>query len=122
MQVLAEQVPSIPNIVLILFEALGVGIFLAIAMIRALKKLALSKLLLVFYAFIVIIAFFAPNKFVPTAFDSGGVATGPITVPFIMAPTAITNTIMDEVNKSFGLKTEARGIMCSVPVEKAYKI
>lgn len=40
----------------------------------------------------------------------------------IMAPAAITNTIMDEVNKSFGLKTEARGIMCSVPVEKAYKI
>ncbi len=40
----------------------------------------------------------------------------------IMAPDTITNTIMDEVNKSFGLKTEARGILCSVPIEKAYKI
>jgi len=29
--------------------------------------------------------FFAPKEFIPTAFDSGGVTTGPITVPFIMA-------------------------------------
>lgn len=110
LQVLAEQVPSIPNIVLILFVALGVGIFLAIAMIRALKNLALSKLLLVFYAFIVIIAFFAPNEFVPTAFDSGGVTTGPITVPFIMAlGTGIALRNKHSSENSFGLVS-----LCSI--------
>ena len=34
---------------------------------------------------IVGLAFFAPPEFVATAFDSGGVTTGPITVSFIMA-------------------------------------
>ena len=110
LQVLAEQVPSIPNIVLILFVALGVGIFLSVAMIRALKNLALSKLLLVFYAIIVIMAFFAPSEFVPTAFDSGGVTTGPITVPFIMAlgaGIALKNKHSSE--NSFGLVS-----LCSI--------
>ena len=83
--VLAEQVPSIPNMVLILAVAVGVGIFLAIALLRTKKRIKLSKLLLIFYGIIIILAFFAPNDFIPTAFDSGGVTTGPITVPFIMA-------------------------------------
>ena len=85
LQVLAEQVPSIPNMVLILCVAVGVGFFLMIAMWRIRKSIPLSRLLLVFYIGIIVLAFFVPNTFVPTAFDSGGVTTGPITVPFIMA-------------------------------------
>jgi intracellular septation protein A len=42
-------------------------------------------MLFILYAFIFILAYFTPNDFVPVAFDSGGVTTGPITVPFIMA-------------------------------------
>ena len=85
LQVLAEQVPSIPNMVLILCVAVGVGIFLMIAMLRIRKEIPLSRLLLICYCGIILLAFFVPNTFVPTAFDSGGVTTGPITVPFIMA-------------------------------------
>lgn len=85
LQVLAEQVPSIPNTVLIICVAVGVGIFLAISLLRAKKGLSLSKLLLVFYALIMILTIFVPSDFIPTAFDSGGVTTGPVTVPFIMA-------------------------------------
>ncbi|MBE6552627.1 MAG: DUF1538 domain-containing protein [Ruminococcaceae bacterium] len=85
LQVLAEQVPSIPNSVLIISVAIGVGLFLSIALYRARKNVPLSRLLLVFYIFIIALAFFAPEDFIPTAFDSGGVTTGPITVPFIMA-------------------------------------
>lgn len=83
--VLAEQIPSIPNSVLIWAVALGVGLFLAIAMIRSRKGIPLSRLLLVFYGAVIVLAFFAPGDFIPAAFDSGGVTTGPITVPFIMA-------------------------------------
>ncbi len=83
--VLAEQVPSVPNMVLIMCVALGVGAFLSIAMIRSLKNISLSKLLLVFYGIVIVLSLFAPKEFVPTAFDSGGVTTGPITVPFIMS-------------------------------------
>ena len=83
--VLAEQVPSIPNMVLIWSVAIGVGIFLVVSMIRSRKGFKLNTLLLVFYGLVIVLAFFAPNDFIPTAFDSGGVTTGPITVPFIMA-------------------------------------
>jgi len=41
---------------------------------------------------------------------------------FILAPANISRQIMDDVNQEFGLRSEARGILCSVPIEKAYKI
>ena len=85
LQVLAEQVPTIPNMLLIACVGVGVGIFLSISLIRNRKELSLRTLLIVFYALIIGMTFFAPKEFVPTAFDSGGVTTGPITVPFIMA-------------------------------------
>ena len=85
LQVLAEQVPNIPNIVLILCVACGVGVFLAIAIVRMKKGVPLSRLLIIFYILVFVLACFAPAEFVPTAFDSGGVTTGPVTVPFIMA-------------------------------------
>lgn len=34
---------------------------------------------------IFVLAFWVPDSFLAVAFDSGGVTTGPITVPFIMA-------------------------------------
>lgn len=40
----------------------------------------------------------------------------------ILSPTAISAQIMNEVNKEFGLRTDAKGIVCAVPVEKALKI
>ena len=85
LQVLAEQVPTIPNAMLILCVGTGVGVFLSITLIRNKKEISLRTLLLIFYTLIIGLSFFAPDEFVPTAFDSGGVTTGPITVPFIMA-------------------------------------
>ena len=85
LQVLARQVPSVPNMVLILSVALGVGLFLAIALIRILVGFALAPLLILFYLLIFLLAMLAPADFLAVAFDSGGVTTGPMTVPFIMA-------------------------------------
>ena len=85
LQVLAGQVPSIPNNVLIWTVAVGVGLFFVLAMLRTLFKIRLSLLLIVFYAVVFILSAFVPNEFVSVAFDSGGVTTGPVTVPFIMA-------------------------------------
>jgi len=85
LQVLARQVPSIPNMTLIGTIALGVGIFLVVAILRILFRIALSKMLFFFYLLLFALAAFAPKDFIPVAFDSGGVTTGPITVPFIMA-------------------------------------
>ncbi len=85
LQVLAQQVPTIPNSILINCVGVGVGLFLSITLIRSKKGLSLRTLLVIFYAIIIGVSFFAPKDFIPTAFDSGGVTTGPITVPFIMA-------------------------------------
>ncbi len=85
LQVLAQQVPSIPNLVLILAVALGVGIFLVISLLRMLFGIPLSYLLLFFYGIIFVLTIFVPGDFLSVAFDSGGVTTGPMTVPFIMS-------------------------------------
>jgi hypothetical protein len=85
LSVLAGQVPSIPSVALIGTVALGVGIFLVIAMLRMIFKFPLARLLIGFYPALFVIAAFAPVDFLAVAFDSGGVTTGPITVPFIMA-------------------------------------
>ncbi len=106
LQVLAEQVPTIPNALLINFVGLGVGLFLCITMIRNKKELPLRRLLVFFYGVVILLAFFAPSEFIPTAFDSGGVTTGPITVPFIMtlgAGLAASKKGKNAGEQSFGL-------------------
>ena len=85
LQVLAEQVSAIPNMVLIMTVAVGVGVFLALAVLRILFKINLSTLLMVLYSLLIVFSFFIPKEFTAIAFDSGGVTTGPMTVPFIMA-------------------------------------
>ncbi len=85
LQVLAQQVPSIPNVTLILSVAAGVGAFLIIALLRMLFGIPLPHMLVVFYIFVFVLTFFVPSGFLAVAFDSGGVTTGPMTVPFIMA-------------------------------------
>ena len=84
LQVLANQVASIPNNVLIYTVAGGVGIFLVIAFLRILYRISLSQTLTVLYILLFLLSFFAPDEFTAVAFDSGGVTTGPMTVPFIM--------------------------------------
>lgn len=106
LQVLATQVPQIPNQVLIFTIAAGVGIFLVIAIMRIFFKISLARLLLVFYMIIFVVAIFVPEDFLAVAFDSGGVTTGPVTVPFIMAMgvgIAAVRSDKDAADDSFGL-------------------
>ncbi|MBO5278105.1 MAG: DUF1538 domain-containing protein [Lachnospiraceae bacterium] len=112
LQVLAEQVPSIPNMVLILTVAVGVGIFLMLAQIRVRMRIPLSYMLVLFYILIFILAFIIPDNFVAVSFDSGGVTTGPITVPFIMALGIGMASVRSDKNSStdsFGLTA-----LCSI--------
>ena len=106
LQVLAQQVPAVPNLILILTVAVGVGIFLAIAVIRIRYQINLSLLLIVLYALLILFSFFVPKDFLAVAFDSGGVTTGPMTVPFIMALGVGLASVRSDKNASsdsFGL-------------------
>ncbi len=86
LQVLATQLNgSIDTWTLIISIGVGVGVFLVIAFLRIVLRIKLSVLLIIFYTAVFVLSFFVPQSFVPLAFDSGGVTTGPMSVPFIIA-------------------------------------
>ena len=107
LKVLADQVQSIDSLLLIATVGVGVGLFLVVAILRILFKIKLSYLLIGFYAVVFVVAFLLPNKdYLAVAFDSGGVTTGPMTVPFIMALGVGIASVRSDRNSdsdSFGL-------------------
>lgn len=106
LQVLAQQVPAVPNMLLVVSVACGVGLFLVVALLRMLFGIALPTLLVAFYVVVFALAVFVPKDFLSVAFDSGGVTTGPMTVPFIMALGVGISAIRSDrhaADDSFGL-------------------
>ena len=111
LQVLAGQVSEVLNsTLLIVFVGLGVGLFLVIAVLKIIFKKDLTMLIIFFYMMMFAITALVLEKgngtFLALAFDSGGVTTGPITVPFIMAlGLGIASTVGGRNSKenSFGL-------------------
>ena len=106
LQVLATNVPNIDTTVLIITVSVGVGIFLLLSMLRMLLVIPLRWMLLGFYALIFILAALVDKDFLAVAFDSGGVTTGPMTVPFIMALGVGVSSIRSDSHAqtdSFGL-------------------
>ncbi len=106
LQVLAANAPNIDTGVLIITVSVGVGVFLLFSMLRILLSIPLKWMLLFFYAAIFAVAAVSNVDFLSVAFDSGGVTTGPMTVPFIMAlGVGVASIRSDERAKSdsFGL-------------------
>ncbi len=111
LSVLAGQVSAVMNgTVLILAVGIGVGIFLVLSILKVIFRKSLSSMLLYFYLVVFAVASLVITTgnapLLPLAFDSGGVTTGPITVPFIMAlGVGIAATIggKNERENSFGL-------------------
>ena len=106
LQVLAGNVPEIDTKVLILTVSVGVGFFLMLCMVRILFSISLRTMLIVFYAIVFAAAFLSEPSILSVAFDSGGVTTGPMTVPFIMALGVGVASIRSDENAkadSFGL-------------------
>ncbi len=111
LQVLAQQVSAVMNgTVLVWTVGIGVGAFLLIAILKIVFRKSLSNILMLFYmllfALALLLAVDEKIDFLPMAFDSGGVTTGPITVPFIMAlGVGISSVLGDRRSQenSFGL-------------------
>lgn len=106
LQVLAANVPEIDTKVLIATVSVGVGFFLMVSMLRILFGIPMKWILSGLYAIVFILAFFSDKNFLSVAFDSGGVTTGPMTVPFIMSMgVGVASIRSDEKAKSdsFGL-------------------
>jgi len=117
LQVLAKQVSVVMNgTVLIYAVGIGVGAFLMVAILRIVFRKALSNILMLFYMLLFALALMlvvnGNEALMPLAFDSGGVTTGPITVPFIMAlGVGISSVLGDRHSQenSFGLVS-----LCSI--------
>ena len=117
LQVLANQVSAVMNGTLLVYTVgIGVGAFLVIAVAKIIFKQSLSHILMLFYMLLFALALMlvigGNEPLLPMAFDSGGVTTGPITVPFIMAlGVGISGVLGDRRSKenSFGLVA-----LCSV--------
>lgn len=106
LKILATQLTSIPDLTLILTVGFGVGIFLMLAAMKILFKWNLRTILILSYSLIFISLFFLPQDFIPVAFDSSGVTTGPISVPFILTlgiGFAASRTDKETKNDTFGL-------------------
>ena len=84
LQVLAGNVPEIDTTVLILTVSVGVGFFLMLCMVRILFSISLRTMLIVFYAIVFAAAFLSDESILSVAFDSGGVASGPLTATFML--------------------------------------
>lgn len=106
LQVLAKTVPHIDTRVLILAVSVGVGFFLAVSLLRIVTGVRIKWLLLGFYLIVFVLAFVSDRDYLSIAFDSGGVTTGPMTVPFILAlGVGVANIRSDSRSQedSFGL-------------------
>lgn len=111
-RILATQIDEagqqfVSDSVLIGTIAIGVGVFIALAFLRQVLQIPLLYMLISGYGVIFALCLMVPPEFISIAFDSGGVTTGPITVPFILALnigiTAILKGNKEESNDSFGL-------------------
>jgi len=84
-QVGAVSDGEISENLLIFVIAIGLGFFVAAAVVRIIVGLPITYLLAAGYMIILVLSFFTPVRYLPVAFDSGGVTTGPMTVPVVLA-------------------------------------
>lgn len=76
---------EINKTIMIFVVSLSVGISVSLAMLRIVLNIPIAYIFAGGYFIVLILSFFTPSNFFPVAFDAGGVTTGPVTVPFILA-------------------------------------
>ncbi|MDD4316610.1 MAG: DUF1538 domain-containing protein [Clostridia bacterium] len=105
LQVLSDQVSTVPKWTLILAVSGGVGVFMVLFLLRTVFKMKFAHILVIAYAIVFVLAIFVPQNFLALAFDSGGVTTGPISVPFLMALGIGLSTVRSgsKEDQSFGM-------------------
>ena len=106
LQVLAKQIPGVPNTILVLTVAVGLGIFLVLAVLRVIYRWNISIMLAVLFGAALIVGAIVSGDYVAVSFDSSGVTTGPFTTPFIIALGIGISAVRggkSSLNDSFGL-------------------
>ncbi|WP_367344447.1 DUF1538 domain-containing protein [Methanomethylovorans sp.] len=97
---------SIQGNTMIFSISLGVGFFVAASLLRIIYEVPLNHMLFVGYLIVVLLAFITPAEYLAIAYDSGGVTTGPVTVPVILALGVGISSVLrgkTELSESYGL-------------------
>lgn len=97
---------AIPGTVVLYVTAVGVGSFVAAAMLRVLLGFSMVYLLTAAYSIVIVLSFFAPTEFIPLAYDSGSVTTGALTTPVVIALAVGFSSVLagrSTVSDGFGL-------------------
>ena len=120
-RVLAKQIEEVSEgavsaTILILSVSLGLAIFVALAMIRTIFRIPLHYLLIGGYALVFLLSFFVPEAFISISFDSGGVTTGPMAVPFILALGIGVASVLRSEDDSSGEKFGLIGLASIGPI------
>lgn len=76
---------AIPKFTLIYVIGIGIGVFTVAAILRIIFNIRITYLLSAGYIIVLLLSLFSPPAYIPIAFDAGGVTTGPMTVPVILA-------------------------------------
>lgn len=98
--------PSISANAIVMAVATGIGVFVVVSMLRVFLQIPIRELLFGCYAVLFVLSALAPPALVPVAFDAGGVATGPVIVPFVLAfNVGVVSALAtrDRLADSFGL-------------------
>ncbi len=86
--------------------ALGVAVFVAVAMARIIFGWPMRVLLTLAYALVIVLAFVTPAQFAPLAFDAGSVTTGVLSAPVVIALALGLSSVLagrSAVSDGFGL-------------------
>ena len=97
---------TIPASAVLYATAVGVGFFVAVAMLRIVLGFPLVYLLAAGYTGCIILSFFAPPQFIPLAFDAGSATTGALTSPVVIALALGLSSVLagrSAVSDGFGL-------------------
>ncbi len=106
LKVLADQMTAIDSFTFIMCVGVGVGFFLSLAAVRILYQIDLKVFIIIFYTLVLGLLIFVSSDIIPVAFDSGGVTTGPMSVPFIIAMglgISASRSRKESKDNSFGL-------------------
>ena len=105
-QVDAISQGAIPGNTVLYVTAVGVGIYVAMAMMRVVYGIRMAYLLAASYSIVILLSFFTPAEFVPLAYDSGSVTTGALTAPVVIALALGLSSVLagrSAVSDGFGL-------------------
>lgn len=97
---------ALPGALFVAVAAVGVGVFVAIALLRVVLGFSMARLLAVVCAAMIGLSLLSPARFVPLAFDAGAVTTGVLTAPVVLALALGFNSVLagrSPVSDGFGL-------------------